>query len=143
MWTGLQVVGKIGVIVAYGRIIMTILNAKKLDQGIKFNLDLVSMMTVYMTLGLGLVSLVAVFDSTTAMFGFMLSAISIILSQFQLYRFVFVGNRYALITGRTVERKNIRFESTNFFGMTVKVEGKARTIYVPLTTHDDVAKLVK
>jgi len=134
----LLILSKFLIIVNYLLTIKLIYQFKKVENKSKLEFDLLSSIEISTCIGLNLVSLVAVIDSSTYVFTLFLSILGIVIAATQRYRIILVGEKKILFKGAIYEIKDIKKLGTGMF--TLKIITRQNTngynIFIPLTSNN-------
>ena len=133
---------KILIILLYGYVFYTLMQAKKEDCTIRIRLDLLSDIEVCFVAGLSLVSIFSKISDTALNFTACLCGLSAILAFFQSRRLILAGEEKVYLRNRTYDQKkviSIRPEKLVF--LRVNMKNRSENIYFPLTDHSALQKV--
>ncbi|MCR5796244.1 MAG: hypothetical protein K6G61_12965 [Solobacterium sp.] len=132
---------KAGLVLSWVLTILGIVNLYRADTGVKMKFDWLSYMNISGTIGLTLVSLFAVIQSSTYIFTVCLIAVTIGMVWFLKTRLMIAGDHKVLLGSRIIDLSDIRGISTKLMTLSVETKNDKMRLYAPVTERSVTMKL--
>ncbi len=123
---------------------LTVLDVVKLyreDTGVKMVFDWLSYINISGTIGLTLVALFAVIESSTYVFTACLILLTVVMVWFLKLRLMIAGDRKALLGSKMIEQSDIRRVYTKFMTLYVETGNETIKLYAPVTDRSVTMRL--
>ncbi len=132
---------KIVLVLSWCLTILGVVNLYRADTGVRMKFDWMSYLNISGTVGLTLVSLLAVIQESTYIFTAGLTAVSIIMVWFLKLRLMIAGDHKALLGSKMIDLKDIRRVYAKFMTLYVITKNGTIKLYAPVTERSVTMKL--
>ena len=132
---------KIVLVLSWCLTILGVVNLYRADTGVRMKFDWMSYLNISGTVGLTLVSLLAVIQESTYTFTAGLTAVSIIMVWFLKLRLMIAGDHKALLGSKMIDLKDIRRVYAKFMTLYVITKNGTIKLYAPVTERSVTMKL--
>ena len=132
---------KILLVLSWCLTVLGVMNLYRADTGVRMKFDWLSMLNISGTVGLTLISLLAVINEKTYMFTAGLVVVSIAMVWFLKERLMIAGDHKALLGSKMIDLSEIRNVSAKFMTLYVKTKCGTIRLYAPVTERSVTMKL--
>ena len=132
---------KIVLILSWCLTVLDIVKLYREDTGVKMVFDWLSYINISGTVGLTLVAMFAVIESSTYVFTACLILLTVVMVWFLKLRLMIAGDRKALLGSKMIELSDIRRVYTKFMTLYVETRNETIKMYAPVTDRSVTMRL--